>query len=351
MGEFEQQEGRIESSDHNRIKRRYYEPDPNKSDEDIVKESIHLLYMDIDELLINSKVTRRYKRLMRKRITEFENPPRPQNRFILYRRNQSASLDFKNKPKEDRKVKLTSKEIATLWEDEPEEVIKLFCALERMAEKKHRKIYGDGYKPERKKRQSENKKCLSMSSYSSSTETSLESSPYLLPTSQIHASTLDDDDDDNFISDFLSNLLFDEPALPSQFSTNSILPTSITPSTQYSMNSIPPAITPSTQYSMNSIPPAITPLTQYSTNSILPAITPSTQYSTNSIPTDSITLSTQYSMLNKPYMLINIETGQACFLSNPNLNFDNFGQRMYNYVQPQQINNFLQSNSFEQNNV
>ncbi|CAB4387138.1 unnamed protein product [Rhizophagus irregularis] len=175
MSKYKQKRKLNKSPAYKRTKKKY-PPDPNKPDEDIIKESIHLLYLDIDKLLINSKKTRRYERLSRKGITEFEKPPRPQNIFILYRRNKSASPEFKNKLKVDKKVKLTSKEIGILLNNETEEVIKFFCALERIAEKKHREIYGDNSKFEKKKsqpkdRKNKNKKGSLISSHSPPIET------------------------------------------------------------------------------------------------------------------------------------------------------------------------------------
>ncbi|GBB83788.1 hypothetical protein RclHR1_10460002 [Rhizophagus clarus] len=293
MGKFKQQERRTKSSAHNKVKKNYVPADPNKPDEDIVKESIHLLYLDIDELLINSKTTRRYKKLKRNGITEFEDPPRPQNRFILYKRNKLQSPEFKKRKKEDKKIKITSKEVSKLWKNETEEIIKVFSALERMAEEKHKEIY-DGYKFEPKSRKTKDKESSISSCSSPPTETSPEihnSQPYLK-------------DDDNFISDnpqsstdsILSNL-FDEPASPHLFNDDS----------QFSTNSMPSDIL-STQHN------------EFICNNNI-------QY---------------YYLLDQPYLLI---TDQMYYSSNLNLNFDNFGQRMYNYEQ-QQINNFLQQNAF-----
>src|SRR6266496_3397431 len=107
MGKSKKQRG---SYAHNRNSNKKYGPDPNKSDEELVNESIHLLNLELSELLTNSKKTRRYEDIQRDGISEFDDPPRPQNRYILYRRNRSASSNFKNRPKKDRKVELTSNE-------------------------------------------------------------------------------------------------------------------------------------------------------------------------------------------------------------------------------------------------
>ncbi|CAB4416361.1 unnamed protein product [Rhizophagus irregularis] len=81
MGKFNQ---RNKSSAHKRNNKKFA-PDPCKSDEDIVKDSIHLFYLDIDELLTNPNTTRRYKKMLR---TGIGNPPRPQNAFMLNFKNQ-----------------------------------------------------------------------------------------------------------------------------------------------------------------------------------------------------------------------------------------------------------------------
>jgi hypothetical protein len=163
---------------------KYYPPDPDKPDEDIINESIHLLNIGKDELielLTNSNKTRRFKRqerLVRNGTIKKKKPPRPQNRFIIYKRYKLLTPEFKDKPKKDRKVKSTSKVIGSLWQTETEEVLKLFCAFERVAEEWHRKTYGDDYKYEkekkrqRKSRKTKNKRESSMSSDCFSTESS-----------------------------------------------------------------------------------------------------------------------------------------------------------------------------------
>lgn len=148
----------------------YYPPDPDKTDKDIVNDYIYRYNINKEKfykLLTNSKKTRRHKSQEtseRNGTIKVKTPPRPQNRFILYRRFESRSPKFKKRRKEDRKVKLTSKEIAILWKNETEEVKKVFCALERMVKIKHREVYGDDYKYKKKKRGS------SISSDNSSTE-------------------------------------------------------------------------------------------------------------------------------------------------------------------------------------
>ncbi|RGB32033.1 hypothetical protein C1646_744080 [Rhizophagus diaphanus] len=183
MGKFNQ---RKKSSAHKR-KNKEFAPDPCKSDEDIVKDSIHLFYLDIDELLTNPNTTRRYKKMLR---TGTGNPPRPQNAFILYRRNQMAGPLFINRAPEDKKAKFISGEIAGFWNNETKEVMKTFYALQRMAKKKHGQIYENykfirNFKNQLKIRKTETYEESSVSSRSSSTD---ESSPYNPPIPQINDS-------------------------------------------------------------------------------------------------------------------------------------------------------------------
>src|SRR6266542_3434242 len=104
-------------------------PDPNKSDGEIINELIHLLNvkdLDLDKFLVNPETRR---------------TPRPQNAFILYRNYKMASPEFKNRPTEDKQAKDVSKEIADDWNNETNTVKKLFFALQRKADKKHKEIF------------------------------------------------------------------------------------------------------------------------------------------------------------------------------------------------------------------
>jgi len=123
MGKSKQQRG----SAYKRNNNKKYGPDPNKPDEDIVNESIHLLNMELDKLIANKEMPKK--------------DPRPQNVFVLYKKNRLAGSEYKNRPKKDRKIKLTSKEIANCWHNETDQVKKVYFALQRMAEKKHKEIY------------------------------------------------------------------------------------------------------------------------------------------------------------------------------------------------------------------
>ncbi|RIA98910.1 hypothetical protein C1645_748424 [Glomus cerebriforme] len=106
--------------------------DPNKSDEDIIKDSNYQFFIDIDELLENSKTTRKAKKIQSTGV----GTPKCQNAFILYRRNQAHNPKYKNRREKDKQADI-SKEIGANWKHETEDVKKLFYALNRMAKKKY----------------------------------------------------------------------------------------------------------------------------------------------------------------------------------------------------------------------
>ncbi|GBB87267.1 hypothetical protein RclHR1_01370026 [Rhizophagus clarus] len=114
-------------------------PNPEKSDEEIVNELKHLLNCDLNKLAANSETTRRYEN-MQKPGNEIP-PPRPQNVFMLYRRDFMASNEFKDRPSEKRRAGKISKEIADSWNNEKDEIKNLFHALARIARKKHKETY------------------------------------------------------------------------------------------------------------------------------------------------------------------------------------------------------------------
>src|SRR5215470_14947474 len=130
MGKSERRRGRISN-------------DPaHKSDEEIVQESISLLFSrleinnlekSLDKFLTNSKNKKRSR------------PPRPPNAFIIYRRIKMASREFKNRLIVNKRACNVSKEIASLWRNEPDGLKKVYYALQRMADKKHKEIY-ENYK-------------------------------------------------------------------------------------------------------------------------------------------------------------------------------------------------------------
>ncbi|CAB4409207.1 unnamed protein product [Rhizophagus irregularis] len=153
----------------NKNKKKYL-PDPNKSDEDIVNESKHLLNCDVDMLAVNSETTRRHEYVLKNRI---KRPPRPLNAFILYRRDLMNSPEFKDRPTGEKKAKQVSKEIADRWNNENDKMKNVFYALARIANKKHKQIYKN-YKFVRKIRKNqkpENTEEPYMPSHSFQTET------------------------------------------------------------------------------------------------------------------------------------------------------------------------------------
>ncbi|CAG8508226.1 16244_t:CDS:1 [Funneliformis mosseae] len=113
-------------------------PQPNRSirigkevisDEELVRSSRYHFNLDIDILLSNSNTTR--KAIYDRKRGIFR-PPRPQNAFMLYRRDKSSGPEF---------FGLKSSEASTIigimWGAESKEVKSLFDALARLAEKKH----------------------------------------------------------------------------------------------------------------------------------------------------------------------------------------------------------------------
>lgn len=115
-----------------------------KSDEEIV--SNYDFTLDIETLLMNPMTRERAKNYKK---TGFIRPPRPQNSFILYRRNKTAELDLVGLKSAEK-----SKIISELWKGEPENVKEVFSALSRMAEVKYIERYGKvKYQPNRKSKQ------------------------------------------------------------------------------------------------------------------------------------------------------------------------------------------------------
>ncbi|GET04215.1 mating type protein MAT1-1-3 [Rhizophagus clarus] len=119
-----------------------------RSDEDIISESNYVFNLDINELLNNSENTRLAERNRKKGIKKI---PRPQNAFIIYRRNKCielrSTLEGKNQKSKD-----LSKKIAQEWNKEPRQIRELFEALARVSEKIHVEKYKNyKYCPDRSK--------------------------------------------------------------------------------------------------------------------------------------------------------------------------------------------------------
>ncbi|CAG8508244.1 16245_t:CDS:2 [Funneliformis mosseae] len=101
-----------------------------KSDEEIVYGSSYPFARNIETLIMNSTETRSAKKNRKKKL--IGSPPRPQNSWIIYRRDTSAKPEFKGKTPQ-----FISAEIEKLWKNESKEVKELFKALSRLALKKH----------------------------------------------------------------------------------------------------------------------------------------------------------------------------------------------------------------------
>lgn len=96
-----------------------------ESDEQII--SSYTFFLPVDTLINNSTASRRRKELRGK-------PPRPQNSWILYRRDQTARY---KESFDGEKPSNISKDIAKAWNNESDETKKVFDALSRISKKKH----------------------------------------------------------------------------------------------------------------------------------------------------------------------------------------------------------------------
>ncbi|CAG8479235.1 1763_t:CDS:2 [Paraglomus occultum] len=80
-------------------------------------------------------------------------PPRPQNAWVLYRKNFEKCLRLQN-PDGVFRVKDVSKKASLQWKEEPSEVKQYFCALSKFAQYVHRYTYPYYvYHPKRRKRE------------------------------------------------------------------------------------------------------------------------------------------------------------------------------------------------------
>ncbi|CAB4391794.1 hypothetical protein RhiirA5_496301 [Rhizophagus irregularis] len=119
-----------------------------KNDEELLKYTDYKFNIEPEILLSNSTTTRLAVRNKKKGINKI---PRPQNAWIIYRRDKSVELR-RDVARRKQKSKDLSKDIAQMWENEPKEVKELFEALSRMSEKMHVERYGNyKYKPKRMK--------------------------------------------------------------------------------------------------------------------------------------------------------------------------------------------------------
>ncbi|GBB88429.1 hypothetical protein RclHR1_00150025 [Rhizophagus clarus] len=100
----------------------------SKTDEEIINSSNYNFTLDIETLLNNPPTTRSVMRRGECYI------PRPQNYFMLYRRNKAAEM--KSEFAGLRSSEIT-KQIGTMWRNETKEVKDLFYVLARLARKRH----------------------------------------------------------------------------------------------------------------------------------------------------------------------------------------------------------------------
>ncbi|CAG8445058.1 17544_t:CDS:1 [Acaulospora colombiana] len=83
-----------------------------------------------------------------KLVTPFENTrtqkiPRPQNSFVIYRRNVQVQLAAEGNKMSNRKLDTVSKIAGKRWQEEPNEVKELFGLISECAKKVHNFLYPD----------------------------------------------------------------------------------------------------------------------------------------------------------------------------------------------------------------
>ncbi|CAG8531809.1 8371_t:CDS:1 [Cetraspora pellucida] len=118
----------------------------NTSDNKLFKDPPYPLALEINELILppeNSRKAIRFKK------NPYSKPPRPQNAWIIFRRNYTALSKSKG-------VKMSNADIsrsaAEEWRKQPKEVVQFFEILEILAKEMHNEIYpGFKFRPERNK--------------------------------------------------------------------------------------------------------------------------------------------------------------------------------------------------------
>jgi hypothetical protein len=93
-----------------------------RTDEEIVNSTNYNFNLSVDVLLSPQS------RVSRNVTNPNHSPPRPQNSFMLYRRDKAASTEFSGL-----KAAEASKKISESWSNEPTEVRELFDAMARLA--------------------------------------------------------------------------------------------------------------------------------------------------------------------------------------------------------------------------
>ncbi|CAG8439785.1 8088_t:CDS:1 [Cetraspora pellucida] len=128
------------------------------------------LFLEIDELISPPKSSRKAKKFLK---NPHSSPPRPQNAFLLFRRNIYAKLRHEGtKMKNGDISRFASKE----WHKQPKEVLRYFEILEQMAKDKHNEMYPDyKYSPKKNNgKKSKSKKTINFDVTSEEPEKNLE---------------------------------------------------------------------------------------------------------------------------------------------------------------------------------
>ncbi|CAG8433741.1 11071_t:CDS:1 [Ambispora gerdemannii] len=87
----------------------------------------------------------------KKKSDNSDKPPRPQNSWIIFRKDCEANLRLRS-PDVKQKVKHTAMECSLKWKSQPSEVKHFFKALEKIAHENHKHIYPNyKYKPKNAK--------------------------------------------------------------------------------------------------------------------------------------------------------------------------------------------------------
>ncbi|CAG8830129.1 44634_t:CDS:1 [Gigaspora margarita] len=138
-------------SESNEIQKSFYE---NSFNNELFSGSPYKLTLSVEELISHPSNTRVAKR--HRKNPQFASPPRPLNRFFLFRR------DFIAKQKRNgRKMKLAdiSCLAKNVWEDLPKEAVRCFEVLEQLAKDRHKEIYkGFKYNPKKNNVKNSNSK-------------------------------------------------------------------------------------------------------------------------------------------------------------------------------------------------
>ncbi|GBC04465.1 hypothetical protein RclHR1_00570021 [Rhizophagus clarus] len=176
----------------------------NATDEEIVLSTKYEFTESLSVLLDNSKKSRRPRRSSL--------PPRPQNPFILYRRDKVKK--HKNEYVGLRSAKV-SKIIGEMWNDEAPEVKTLFEALARLSEKVHSRRHRDyRYQPRLRKNRNNKGRYSPYSPIPDSPDSTLSS-----PSSRSSTSDSSSDNED-MMFDFFTFDKSDPPAESNNTSSN-----------------------------------------------------------------------------------------------------------------------------------